>query len=184
MNGTKAMALESYCRSNGRTYTRSSNSCGIKPWRVEMLLVAMEIPHRIQGLVGIATATDFIKRRFECLPEETKDMIKKTRKWEFPTPYNEKPYILSWNLIQEAQQHELNGSIPVNCPVRLIHGMNDEEVPYDISIDVAQRLQTNDVKVTLIKDGSHRLSEPKHIRVITRTIEHLIQDLSKPASNI
>lgn len=143
-----------------------------------MLLVAMEIPHRIPGLIGIATAVDFIKRRFDSLPDETKTFIENTGKWEIPTPYNETPYILSWDMIQEAKKHELNENIQVNCPVRLIHGMNDQEVPYDISIDLANNLQSNDVQVTLIKNGTHRLSEPKDIEIITRTIDQLIQDIN------
>lgn len=142
-----------------------------------MLLVAMEIPHRIQGLVGIATATDFFKRRFESLPEETKIMIEATGKWELPTPYSEKPYVLSWDLIQEGRNHELGDSIPIHCPVRLLHGMDDKEVPFDISVELAKHLQSDDVNVTLIKDGSHRLSQPKHIQAIIKTIEQLIQEM-------
>jgi abhydrolase domain-containing protein 10 len=149
-----------------------------------MLLVAMEIPHRIQGLVGIATAVDFVSRRFDSLPEESKEEIKSTGKWLFPSQYSEKPYVLTWDMIKDARQHVLDDSIPVHCPIRLIHGMKDEEVPYDVSLDVLKRVQSNDVNVTLVKDGSHRLSQPNNIHLITRTIEALIQELGLPTSNI
>jgi len=150
-----------------------------------MLLVAMEMPHRIQGLVGIATASDFLKRRFECLPEETKAMIKKTGRWELPTPYNEKPYVLSWDMIQEAKDHDLGNSIPVHCPIRLLHGMNDQEVPFEVSVKLTKHLESNDVKVTLIKDGCHRLSQPRHLQTIIATIVELLQDIrEQPSSHI
>lgn len=149
-----------------------------------MLLVAMEIPHRIQGLVGIATAIDFLSRRFDSLPDETKEEIKTTGKWLFPSPYSENPYVLTWDMIQDARQHVLGDNIPIHCPIRLIHGMKDEEVPYDVSLDVAKRVQSKDVNVTLVKDGYHRLSEPKNIRIIKRTIQELVQELSLPTSTM
>ncbi|XP_031568968.1 mycophenolic acid acyl-glucuronide esterase, mitochondrial-like [Actinia tenebrosa] len=145
-----------------------------------MFLVAMKIPHRIQGLVGIATAVDFLSRRFDSLPEETKEEIKTTGEWLLPTPYSENPYILTWDMIQDARRHVLGDSTPVHCPIRLIHGMKDEEVPYKVSLDVAKGVQSKDVNVILVKDGYHRLSEPKNILLITRTIQELVQELSLP----
>ena len=67
----------------------------------------------------------------------------------------------------------LGGVIALDCPVRLIHGQRDEDVPFDISLRLAQALRSDDIQVTLIKDGDHRLSRPQDIALLLRTIAAL-----------
>ena len=52
----------------------------------------------------------------------------------------------------------LNGPIALDCPVRLLHGQADRDVPWQISLRLAETLRSSDVQVTLVKDGDHRLS--------------------------
>ncbi|EDO44623.1 predicted protein [Nematostella vectensis] len=144
-----------------------------------MLHVAMEMPERIQGLIGIATAADFVSRRFDNLPLETKTEIQNIGYWTIPSQFSQKPYILTWDMIQDARKHVLQGRIPISCPVRLIHGMKDQEVPYKVSLDVSDRLLSNNVQLTLLKNGGHRLSEPNNLKVIIRTLTELLDELTE-----
>lgn len=141
-----------------------------------MLLVAMTKPDQIKGLVGIASAVDFLSRHYDNLPDSMKTDIKSTGKWIIPTGHSEEPYILDLKVIEEARQHILqeNELYPIHCPVCLIHGMKDSDVPYQVSLDLVNKLESNDVHVTLIKDGGHRLSDVGNLQFITTTLGNLI----------
>ena len=74
-------------------------------------------------------------------------------------------------LIEEGRQHLLLGNeIDIACPVRLIHGMADPDVPYEKSLRIAERLRSDDVAVTLVKDGDHRLSRPQDLQLIFHAV--------------
>lgn len=211
MEGTKALALERYCRSIGHSYVRfdyrghgmssgTSQDCTIGMRKADvlaildkvakgpqilvgsslggwiMLLVAMTKPDQIKGLVGIASAVDFLSRRFDNLPDAIKTEVESTGKWIIPTEHSEEPYVLDLKVIEEARQYILkeNELYPIHCPVRLIHGMKDNDVPYQVSLDLVNQIESNDVHVTLIKDGGHRLSDVGNLQFITRTLGNLI----------
>ena len=144
-----------------------------------MLLVARETPEQISGLVGVACAADFISRRFDSLPEDIKTQIHTTGSWTFPSNYSEESYILSWKVVEEGRQHELVDQIGIRCPVRLIHGMKDLDVPYSVSLDVCKQLESDDVTVTLIKEGDHRLSDSKNLNLVLKTVRGLILHVSE-----
>ncbi|XP_078355055.1 palmitoyl-protein thioesterase ABHD10, mitochondrial-like [Oculina patagonica] len=212
MEGTKAMALERYCRSIGHSYVRfdyrghgmssgTSQKCTIGMRKEDvltildnvtkgpqilvgsslggwiMLLAAMAKPDQIKGLVGIASAVEFLQRRYDSLPDTIKTEVESTGKWIIPSEYSsEEPYVLDLRVIKEARQHILkeNELYPIHCPVRLIHGMKDSTVPYQVSLDLVNQLESDDVHVTLIKDGGHRLSDVSNLQFITRTLGNLI----------
>ena len=69
----------------------------------------------------------------------------------------------------------LNGKIMLDCPVRLLHGQADQDVPWEVSLKLAAALQSADVQVTLIKDGDHRLSRDCDIALLLRTVAALAQ---------
>lgn len=140
------------------------------------LLVAVAKPTRIKGLVGIASAVDFLWRCYNNLPDTIKAEVESTGKWIIPSDYSEEPYVLDLRVIKEAQQHILkeNELYPIHCPVRLIHGMKDSTVPYQVSLDLVNKLESKDVHVTLIKDGGHRLSDVDNLQFITKTLGNLI----------
>ena len=145
-----------------------------------MLRVAIERPDQIKGLVGIASAVDFLSRRYDNLPSEIKAEVESTGKWIIPSEYSPKElYVLDFKVIKEARKHVLkeNEVYPIHCPVRLIHGMKDKDVPYQVSLDIVEQLASNDVHVTLIKDGGHRLSDPGNLQFLTRTLGQLIEQV-------
>ena len=144
-----------------------------------MLLAAMAKPDKIMGLVGIASAVDFLSRRYESLPDKIKKEVESTGNWIIPSQYSEEPYVLDLRVIEEARQHILQEKelYPIHCPVRLIHGMKDSDVPYHVSLDLVNQLESDDVQVTLIKDGGHRLSDVHNLQFLTRTLGHLIEQV-------
>ena len=74
-------------------------------------------------------------------------------------------------LIEDGRRHLLFGApIPIACPVRLLHGQRDPDVPWQTALRLAERLAGEDVQVTLIKDGDHRLSRPADLDLLCRTV--------------
>ena len=140
-----------------------------------MLLVALARPERIAGLLGLACAADFSDYLlWQRLDPLLRERLQREGLLRLPSPYGE-PYIITLNLIEEAAQHHVlnRPELPIHCPVRLIHGMRDADVPWHISTQVAERLSSSDVRVTLLKDGEHTLSREQDLILITRALGDL-----------
>ena len=145
-----------------------------------MLLTALKRPDRIAGLIGIAAAPDFTEILIENeLTNEQKADLKQNGVVEIPNCYDpDSPYRISQAFIDEGRNNLLlRDTIAIDCPVRLIHGMKDEDVPIDTSLRLADKLRTSNVEVTLVKDGSHRLSEPHDIERLSHTTERLLLEI-------
>jgi pimeloyl-ACP methyl ester carboxylesterase len=137
-----------------------------------MLLTALALPaDRRAGLIGIAAAPDFTEWGRS---EEDKAALAAGRIVYEPNQYGPEPtptHPLFW---ADGQANLLLGAeIPLDCPVRLLHGQNDPDVPWDISLKLAERLRSADVQVTLIKDGDHRLSRDEDIALLLRAMAAL-----------
>ena len=145
-----------------------------------MLLVALARPERVKGLVGLASAPDFTEDLLWARYGETeRRALEDEGVWMEPSDYGEEPYVITRQLIEEGREHLLlRGPIAIDCPVRLIHGMRDRDVPHDQSMRLAAALSASDVSVTLVKDGDHRLSEPRDILRMIGTVETLCQEVS------
>ena len=142
-----------------------------------MLLTALARPERIAGLLGLACAADFTEYLlWERLDPPLRERLRRERVISLPSPYGE-PYIIALNLIEEATRHRLldRPELPIHCPVRLIHGMRDADVPWRISVQVAERLASSDVRVMLLKDGEHTLSREQDLILLTRTLGDMLE---------
>ncbi len=148
-----------------------------------MLLAALARPHAVAGLVGIAAAPDFTETlMWRAFTPEIRATIERDGVYHEPSAYGEQPYPITRHLIEEGRTHLLLGQqIPIDCPVRLIHGVADPDVPYTLSLDLMQRLGSSDVEVTLIKGGGHRLSEPPDLARMTGVVDALTDRLLPPA---
>ena len=140
-----------------------------------MLLAALARPERIAGLVGVAAAPDFTEslmwRRFT---PEVRATLERDGVYYEPSEYGEEPYAITMELIVEGREHLLmDAPIPIACPVRLIHGSADPDVPWKLSLDLMERLASSDVEVTLVKGGGHRLSEPVDLARLAATVAAL-----------
>ncbi|SFO86916.1 alpha/beta fold hydrolase [Qipengyuania nanhaisediminis] len=140
-----------------------------------MLLVGLALEERLAGIVGIASAPDFT--------DWGRDAAEKARLQAGETVFDENPYGPEPTPMHSAfwadgqAQRQLTGTIAIDAPVRLLHGQRDADVPWEISARLAEALRSDDVQVTYIKDGDHRLSRPQDIALLLRTIGGLIDDL-------
>ncbi|MGE5768241.1 MAG: alpha/beta hydrolase [Bacteroidota bacterium] len=140
-----------------------------------MLLAALERPRRVASLVGIAAAPDFTEDLIwaRATPEQRR-AIETVGYIDNPSSYSGTPYRITRRLIEKGRDHLLlSRPIPLTCPVRLIHGLEDLDVPWQTSLRLAAALESTDVEVTLVKGAAHRLSEPADIARLERVIETL-----------
>jgi hypothetical protein len=128
--------------------------------------------------VGIAAAPDFTARIVEALPAEAREAIAREGVWRRPSAYGD-PYPITRALLEDGERHMLlrgGGPIPLAVPVRLLHGQRDPDVPWELSLRVAGAVGGEDVQVTLVKDGDHRLSRPQDLALLRRTLAALFAE--------
>jgi len=135
------------------------------------LLLARELRRRkapsgasLAGMVLIAPAADFTEtlmwNRFSA---DARREIETTGVWHRPSAYGD-PYPITRALIEEGRNHLLlGGMIETGCPVRILQGVQDPDVPWNHAVELTTRLAQDDVVLTLVKDGDHRLSRPEDI---------------------
>ena len=142
-----------------------------------MLLAALARPDRIAGLVGIAAAPDFTEElMWAKMSPETRARLLAEGIIREPSQYQDTPLEISRALIEDGRRHLLlRGPIDIRCPVRLLHGMADPDVPWQTSVRLAEQLTGEDTTVTLIKDGDHRLSRTEDLQRIFAAVEELSQ---------
>jgi pimeloyl-ACP methyl ester carboxylesterase len=126
-----------------------------------MLLVALARPERVAALLGIAAAPDFTETlMWQRFPPEVRERLTREGLYYEPSDYGDAPYPITLKLIEEGRAHLLLTApepIPITCPVRLIHGTADADVPFELSLALMEHLASEDVEVTLVKNGDHRL---------------------------
>lgn len=140
-----------------------------------MLLAALARPRRIHALIGLAAAPDFTEELvWNAYTSEEREKLMRDGKIVEPSPYGDRPYVFTRELIEDGRRHRLlNGPIAIEAPVRLLHGIADRDVPYKITLRLAEKLTTKDVVVTLIKDADHRLSRDEDLARIGATVAEM-----------
>jgi len=138
------------------------------------LLLARARPERVAGIVGIAAAPDFTERMWEKLTEQDRATLASAGVLVRPSNYGD-PYRITRGLIEDGRRHLLlKAPIPLTCPVRLLHGQQDADVPWQLALTIAELLESSEVQVTLVKDGDHRLSRPQDLLLLRRTVAALL----------
>lgn len=135
------------------------------------LLVALAMPERVAALVGIAAAPDFTEDLlWAALPPGARERLLGDGVLYVPSAYGE-PTPITRALIEDGRRHLLlGGEIALDCPVRLLHGQRDPDVPWETSLRLAGRLRSADVQVVLVKDGDHRLSREGDLALLVRIV--------------
>jgi pimeloyl-ACP methyl ester carboxylesterase len=139
------------------------------------LLLARDLRERVKAMVLIAPAPDFTELlmkpaltavQLETL--QTQGVIYQPSDYGAPTP-------LTLKLLEDGATHlVLNAPIAVRCPVRVLHGMRDPDVPWELSVRLAERLESADVRLVFVKDGDHRLSREEDLALLVRTLGELL----------
>jgi pimeloyl-ACP methyl ester carboxylesterase len=123
--------------------------------------------------VGIAAAPDFTEWGFS---DEQKGRLQTHGRLEESNPYGPEPFVTTRGFWESGQRLRLlDKEVALDCPVRLIHGECDQEVPLDIAFQTMRALRSADVQLKVIKGGGHRLSEPHEIEAILRTVAGLLE---------
>ena len=128
-------------------------------------------PASIAGLVLIAPAVDFTEvLMWQRFPESVKQELAEKGVWLRPSEYGE-PYPITRGLIEEGRRHLLlGGMIETGCPVRILQGVQDPDVPWQHAVELTSRLAQDDVVLTLVKDGDHRLSRPEDLERLIKAV--------------
>jgi pimeloyl-ACP methyl ester carboxylesterase len=148
------------------------------------LLLARELRQRavagskLAGMVLIAPAADFTEElMWKKFSPEVKRQIETTGSWQRPSDYSPEPYVITRGLIEDGRKHLLlGGLIETGCPVRILQGVQDADVPWQHAMELSSRLARDDVVMTLVKDGDHRLSRPEDIERLIAAVQELSGD--------
>ncbi|MGC1271312.1 MAG: alpha/beta hydrolase [Croceibacterium sp.] len=136
-----------------------------------MLLAGLRLGEKLAGLVGIAAAPDFTDWGYGTA--EQTHLASGQVLWR-DNPYGPEPTPTHPGFWADGQaQRQLDGEIAIDCPVRLLHGQDDADVPPEISLQLAAALRSPDVQVTLVKGGDHRLSREGDLALLLRTVAAL-----------
>lgn len=135
------------------------------------LLAARARAERVAALIGIAAAPDFTEAlMWEAMTFEERATLMRDGVLHVPSQYGD-PYPITRTLIDDGRARLLlNDPIAIECPVRLLHGQQDPDVPWEMALRIAEQLTSQDVHVTLVKDGDHRLSRPQDLALLCRTL--------------
>jgi pimeloyl-ACP methyl ester carboxylesterase len=140
-----------------------------------MLLAALDRPERIVGLVGIAAAPDFTAWGYS---EAQKMILLQDGRLEEPNPYGEAPTVTTRALWESGEALRLtHAPIAIDCPVRLLHGQEDQDVDWAWSLQLSKLVRSADVQASFVKQGDHRLSRPADLALLIATVSTLMESL-------
>lgn len=137
------------------------------------LLAALDRPAQVAGLLLVAPAPDMTRRVVRNLPADGRAALQEHGVWLRPSLYGA-PISVTRRMLDDGERHcLLDAPIELSCPVRILHGQQDADVPWQDSLRLAEQLRSPDVQVTLLKHGNHRLSRPNELSLMTRTLDDL-----------
>ncbi len=141
------------------------------------LLLALRFGPRVAGLIGIAAAPDFTENlMWDSMMPAERDALMRDGSISTPSQYGE-PMVITRHLIEEGRSHLLLAEpIALHCPIRLLQGQLDPDVPWETALKLSDALETDNVQTTLIKDGDHRLSRPEDMALLGRTLDALLSE--------
>ncbi len=136
------------------------------------LLLAEALQDRVVGLIGIAAAPDFTDWGFTA---DEKATLAQSGRLERPSAYDDSAMVTSRDFWESGQSlRMLTREIDMKCPVRLLQGQRDDAVPWRTALTIARQLCSDDVQVTLVKDGDHRLSRDQDIALLIETLDRML----------
>lgn len=141
-----------------------------------MLLAAAARPRRTAALIGVAAAVDMTERLLRPgLSAAQRAQLQATGMTRIPSAYDPAGYIVTEALLSEGREHLLLGAgVPTDAPLRLLHGTADSDVPWQLSVELMERVAGADVRLHLVKGADHRFSEPQHLQLLMNTLDEFL----------
>jgi pimeloyl-ACP methyl ester carboxylesterase len=140
------------------------------------LLLALRFSEQLAGMVLVAPAPDFTARLIEPALSDAQKAALATEGFFHPPSEYGPPAPISRKLLEDGRRHLLlDGKIAVHCPVRVLHGMRDPDVPWRQSLVLAECLESADVQLVFVKDGDHRLSRDADLGLLVETVGGLLR---------
>ena len=211
MAGTKALALEAWCKENGHAMLRFDyaghgqsggdfSANGIGDWAADAafvlahaapeqdvmlvgssmggwisLLLGPQLGARLKAMLLIAPAPDFTQALLKRdLTPEQRATFERDGVVSQPSPHGA-PLTFSRALIERSAAHlVMEQTIPLTCPIRILHGLQDETVPWQLSLKLVEKLASTDVQLVYVKNGDHRLSSPADLSFLIQTVSALL----------
>lgn len=138
-------------------------------------LLAKQRPERMAAIVFIAPAPDFTEMlMWPSFTAEQQETILAQGKLEQPSDYSDEPEIITRKLIEDGRNNlVMTGSVPIHVPVRVLQGMKDDAVPWTHAVQFVEQIESDDIVLTLVKSGDHRLSEPADLERLRAALEAL-----------
>ncbi|KAA3626451.1 MAG: alpha/beta hydrolase [Proteobacteria bacterium] len=141
-----------------------------------MLLVARELGDRVRGMVGIAAAPDFTRDlMWNAFDSSTRQRLETEGIVYLESDYDDTKIPVRREFIEDGNRHLLlDAPIPIRCPVHLLHGRKDPDVPWQTAERLMEGLESEAVTVSYFKDGDHRLSEPRYLEFLGRALDAMV----------
>jgi pimeloyl-ACP methyl ester carboxylesterase len=147
--------------------------CGSSMGGWAALHVALRRPERVAALIGIAAAPDFTEWGYSRAEKATIEQVGVLERANAYAPEPMRTFAPFWRSGQAMRL--LDGPIEFDGRVRLIHGEADPDVPLHVASRLMAALRSDDVQLTVIKNGGHRLSAPHELRAIEEAVERLLE---------
>ncbi len=172
----EALAVFEQFTSGPQVLVGSSMGGWISLLLMKALQEKRELEKRIAGCVMIAPAWDMTETlMWDRFPSSVRKEIEENGKFMRPSAYEDGPYAITKELIEDGRKHLLRDSaVRFGRPIRILHGVQDPDVPYEHSLKLIEHLDDEDIALTLIKDGEHRLSRPQDLARLISEIELII----------
>jgi pimeloyl-ACP methyl ester carboxylesterase len=148
-----------------------------------MTHVALALGDAVAGMIGIAAAPDFTTdlMEHEFTPQQRAELEEKGVVY-VPNCMQGEPYPITRALIEDGKLQSVltrEGQLPITCPMLLLHGTRDADVPWQTSIALMDKVASEDVRVQLLKNGDHRLSEPHQLAILVSALDEILAKISK-----
>ena len=138
------------------------------------LIVTKKNLNHINGVIGIASAPDFIVEQWDKLSKNEQLEFKKRGSMFFPDP-DHGDYEVSYEFVKDGFNNLLlNDEINIKCPIRLLHGKQDKVVPVNTSKRIIKKILSEDKDLIVIDDGDHSLSRIEDLNILFDQIEYLV----------
>ncbi len=128
-----------------------------------------------KGLVLIAPAWDMTRLMWRRLPDEARAAIERDGVFYRSSPYGDEPYPITKTLLDDGELHAFGDRpVRIDAPIRILHGCEDPDVPWRHSLSLMDAVTTRDIRLTLVKDGEHRLSRPHDLALLRVTLAEFL----------